>query len=42
VAHDRAFRSLELFLEQMRASPLPGDAAGDGEGDDVDGDEAER
>jgi DNA repair protein RecO (recombination protein O) len=40
VAHDRAFRSLELFLEQVRASPAVGGAEGeDGEegeeGDDV-------
>jgi len=37
VAHDRAFRSLELFLEQMRASPLAGDDADEGSDDVEDG-----
>lgn len=31
VAHDRAFRSLELFLEQMRASPATAGDEGEGE-----------
>ncbi len=34
VAHDRTFRSLELFLDQMRASPSSVDAAGEDDGDD--------